>query len=118
MVVRDEGEGIPADQLEQIFEPCCTTKDSGNGLSLTSSYALVSRHGGTFEVRSEVGVGTEFCIYLEADEAEARPESARTQEESHAVLGHIQVMDDDETVLRLLSSMLKNLKSAVGHVVS
>lgn len=113
LVVRDEGEGIPADQLEQIFEPYYTTKDSGNGLGLTSSYAIVSRHGGTFEVRSEVGVGTEFCICLEAVEAEAWQEPARTQEEAPAVLGRILVMDDDEMVLRVLASMLQNL----GHEV-
>ena len=114
VIIRDEGEGIPPDQLEQIFEPYYTTKDSGNGLGLTSSYAIVSRHGGTLEVRSEVGVGTECRICLESVEGEARQEPAEAPEELHSVQGRVLVMDDDDMVRRVLVSMLKNL----GHEVA
>lgn len=113
VVIRDEGEGIPPDQLEQIFEPYFTTKDSGNGLGLTSTYAIVSRHGGTLEVRSEVGVGTEFRICLEAVEGEAQQEPDPAAEAPRLGQGRVLVMEDDDMVRRVMVSMLKNL----GHEV-
>lgn len=64
--IRDQGEGIPADRLDQIFDPFFTTKDvdSGTGLGLALSYGIVERHGGRMEVESEVGVGTCFTVWL------------------------------------------------------
>ncbi len=66
--IRDEGEGIPADALERIFEPFYTTKPagSGTGLGLLVSRGIVVDHGGEIDVTSEVGKGTEFLIRLPA----------------------------------------------------
>ncbi len=63
---RDTGSGIPADKLGSIFDPFFTTKPvgSGTGLGLSISYGIIQDHGGTIEVESEVGVGTEFAIRL------------------------------------------------------
>ena len=63
---RDTGTGIPADRLGSIFDPFFTTKPvgSGTGLGLSISFGIVQDHGGTIEVESEVGVGTEFTIRL------------------------------------------------------
>ncbi len=62
--IRDDGPGIPKEQLKRIFEPFFTTKDrtKGTGLGLSVSYGLMRKLGGTIRVESEVGVGTTFTV--------------------------------------------------------
>lgn len=64
--VGDTGSGIPPEQLERIFDPFFTTKPTGEGtgLGLPSVHALVTSMGGTIDVSSVVGHGTEFTIRL------------------------------------------------------
>jgi PAS domain S-box-containing protein len=62
--VTDSGEGIQSDALERVFQPFFTTKSSGTGLGLAIAYRIVHDHGGRIEVRSQVGVGTTFTVYL------------------------------------------------------
>ena len=64
--VEDTGTGIPEDRLGRIFEPFFTTKPvgKGTGLGLSLSYGIVQKHGGRFEVKSEVGKGTLFRVVL------------------------------------------------------
>jgi diguanylate cyclase (GGDEF)-like protein len=60
--VEDNGQGIPADQLEQIFHPFYTTKESGTGLGLSICHKIVQDHQGTMEVESFLQQGTKFTI--------------------------------------------------------
>ena len=64
--VADTGHGIPADVLPKIFDPFFTTKDvgKGTGLGLAIVRKIIDQHGGTIDVRSEVGKGTCFTIIL------------------------------------------------------
>ncbi|WP_258360511.1 two-component system sensor histidine kinase NtrB [Moorella sulfitireducens] len=62
--VEDNGPGIPPEQLDLIFEPFYTTKKNGTGLGLTLSSRIVASHGGKIEVKSKVGEGSRFSIYL------------------------------------------------------
>ncbi|GAB4552156.1 MAG: hypothetical protein Tsb0013_14370 [Phycisphaerales bacterium] len=62
--VIDTGPGIPPDTLDKIFTPYYTTKSGGSGLGLPTTQRLVEEHGGTLEVHSEEGVGTDFSITL------------------------------------------------------
>ena len=65
LTVRDDGIGIPKENLSHIFEPFYTTKESGgSGLGLAISQNIVERHGGSIEVESVVGQGTTFRIWL------------------------------------------------------
>lgn len=69
IIVRDTGRGIPAEFRDKIFEPFFSTKteSSGIGLGLSVVYGIVNRHGGSIEVRSEEGVGTEMIVELPAE---------------------------------------------------
>ncbi len=64
--IRDNGKGIPQENLKKIFEPFFTTKDvgQGTGLGLSIVYKIIEQHKGTITVQSEVGKGTEFTIKL------------------------------------------------------
>ena len=64
--VKDSGIGIPSDKIDKIFDPFYTTKEvgKGTGLGLYLTYNIVQQHGGRIEVNSEVGVGTEFLVFL------------------------------------------------------
>ena len=82
-VVRDSGIGIAHEHIERIFDPFFTTKPpgSGTGLGLSLAYAIIRDHGGTIDVSSTPGVGSEFRVTLSPA---AAFESRRSPEQAHA----------------------------------
>ena len=70
--VADTGRGIPADQLERVFEPFVqidtklTRASEGTGLGLSISRELARGMGGELTVRSELGIGSTFTLTLPA----------------------------------------------------
>jgi len=64
--VRDTGSGISPEHMSKIYEPFFTTKEvgKGTGLGLAVCYGIISDHGGRLNVRSNVGKGTTFSIFL------------------------------------------------------
>jgi two-component system NtrC family sensor kinase len=66
VTVKDTGVGIAPEHLGNVFNPFFSTKGQGEGtgLGLSISYGLIRRYGGTITVASELGVGTEFTVYL------------------------------------------------------
>ena len=64
VVFQDSGEGISEEALTNIFEPLYTTKIKGTGLGLAVCQQVVSKHGGTIKVASEIGEGTTFAVKL------------------------------------------------------
>jgi len=79
--VRDNGCGIPAENLTRIFDPFFTTKaiGKGTGLGLSLSYGIVRKHGGRIDVASEPGTGTRFRVVLPV--RQPRHASAEAQED-------------------------------------
>lgn len=61
---KDNGIGIPKDQIPRIFEPNFTTKSAGTGLGLAMVKNIINNMGGSIEVESEEGVGTTFILNL------------------------------------------------------
>ena len=64
--IEDTGIGIPTEDMSKVFEPFFTTKEvgKGTGLGLAVCYGIVTDHGGRLSVRSTVGKGTTFTIFL------------------------------------------------------
>jgi PAS domain S-box-containing protein len=62
--ISDTGVGIPAEELDQIFDPYFTTKVEGTGLGLSIAQRIIEEHGGSISVESEVDEGTTFEVSL------------------------------------------------------
>lgn len=62
--VEDHGIGIPEENMARLFTPFFTTKSRGTGLGLCNVRRVIEAHGGSVEVTSRVGVGTEFTLFL------------------------------------------------------
>lgn len=66
IVFSDTGSGIDKDNLRKVFDPFFTTKavGKGTGLGLSICYSIIQRLGGNITVKSEMGEGTEFTLFL------------------------------------------------------
>ncbi|MGI6656178.1 MAG: sensor histidine kinase [Desulfobulbus sp.] len=64
--ISDSGKGIPENELSKIFDPFYTTKEigKGTGLGLSISYSIIEKLGGQLKVKSKVGSGTTFSLFL------------------------------------------------------
>ena len=60
--IEDNGPGIAPERLQEIFSPFYTSKESGTGLGLAISKKVVDAHGGSIEIDSGPGRGTEFLL--------------------------------------------------------
>lgn len=80
--IADTGKGIAPEHIQRIFDPFFTTKPvgKGTGLGLSLSLGIVQKHRGRIDVRSEVGKGTNFRIWLPIEhEAHAADAQANVQ---------------------------------------
>ena len=68
--ISDNGEGIPEDIMDKIFEPYFTTRDFGSGIGLTLVYKIVKEHMGDISVVSQEGKGSSFTISLPVPQRE------------------------------------------------
>ena len=110
--VADQGQGIPSDHIQRIFDPYFTTREQGSGLGLFSVFNIIDKHGGWIKVDSTVAVGTTFKFYIPALEHGDLQDGADTTEVIRGA-GNILVMDDDELVLKSLTSLLGSIGYSV-----
>ena len=115
--VSDTGVGIDKDTLERVFDPFFTTKPmgEGTGLGLSMVYGFARQSNGHVRIYSEVGQGTNVCIYLPrhlgAEEVEAVPDAAALPHAETAAT--VLVVDDEPTVRMLVADALSDLGYAV-----
>jgi len=110
----DTGNGIPPETVGRIFEPYFTTKSSGSGLGLATTFSIVKRHKGLITVSSEVGKGTSFRLYLPYVKAQGpvappsppQVQALRADDAPRANGGAILVVDDDPIVRGALEKIL------------
>jgi len=119
--IRDQGVGIPEEQLERIFDPYFSTKamgvQKGMGLGLATSYAIVRKHGGHIIINSSHGTGTTVTIYLPA-ETQPIETDGKTDSRSESIppVKRVLVMDDEEMLRKLARQMLERMGYAVETV--
>jgi PAS domain S-box-containing protein len=112
--ITDSGVGISEDHLTKVFDPFFTTKPNGSGLGLSTSYLIVKRHSGHIKVKSEIGKGTTFSIYLPASTKSA-PSIKRIEDDvARPGTGRILLMDDEA----LLREPLTQVLSGLGYYVN
>ena len=130
--VKDSGLGIPAAQLQTIFDPFVQVHDAGlsqrgTGLGLEISRRLAELLGGALSVESEVGVGSEFSFRLPLQDSklvsitELRVESeeTKTREFSRQALAGVRVLvaDDHDAIRSLLRILFEEQGAVVEDVV-
>ena len=105
--VKDTGPGIPRELRERVLEPFFTTKPrgKGTGLGLSTVYGIVENHKGELELQSEVGRGTVFTVTLPL--SARRPVTGERPASTVGGTGRVLVVDDEETVRRVVSRMLE-----------
>ncbi len=114
LCVSDTGTGMPPDVVAKAFDPFFTTKPigEGTGLGLSMIYGFARQSGGQVRIYSEVGEGTNVCIYLPrhcADEGEVDATES-IEERPRAEAGEtVLVVDDEPTVRMLVTDVLEDL---------
>ncbi|MDB4614438.1 response regulator, partial [bacterium] len=115
--IRDTGCGIPEEIRNKIYESLFTTKDGGTGLGLTMAEGVVHQHRGWMECDSEVGVGTEFRIFLRACEPEVSAGGADPGLSDRSLADRVILVTDDEApVRRSTCELLEHLGAKVHPV--
>lgn len=114
--IRDEGQGMPPEILERIFDPYFSTKTKGDqkgqGLGLSIAESIVKRHGGRIGVSSQVGKGSCFTIDLPVVREPADPRRVEAPAPEPALgrrSGTVLVMDDEAMIRDLAVHLLQRL---------
>ena len=109
--VRDTGTGIPPEIIEKMFKSFFTTKphDRGTGLGLSTVLSIVNQCHGHVRVKSEVGQGTTFEIYLPSVEQKATQGSKTKIPDLPKGHGQwVLLVDDEETIRQITTATLEN----------
>ncbi len=106
--ISDQGHGIPKEHLPRIFDPFYTTKTSGTGLGLATSYSIMKRHGGAIRVDSTEGRGSTFTLYIPASERDLKIRPDFSAAECYEFSGRLLVMDDEEFIRNTAADMLSS----------
>jgi nitrogen-specific signal transduction histidine kinase/ActR/RegA family two-component response regulator len=121
ITIKDQGVGIFAEFIEDIFDPYFSTKgqgenNRGTGLGLSISHSIIAKHGGDITVCSRVGKGTTFHVLLPASTTKAQPVHPVIAPENRTISskpasghGRILVMDDEVMIRELTGNLLGHL---------
>jgi CheY-like chemotaxis protein len=112
--VSDTGIGIDEPTQQRIFEPFFTTQEPGRGtgLGLASAFGIIKNHSGIITVKSKIGEGSTFYIYLPA--SDEKPEIEAAQSDAITIGEEtILVVDDEAYILDVGQLMLQGLGYSV-----
>lgn len=113
ITVRDSGMGMSKEVITRIFEPFFTTKaESGTGLGLATVYGIVKQNSGYIQVHSQVGIGTEFRVFIPQLHKHYKENNVTDSHKKSSLSmrgeGLILVVEDDQTVLDLAAASLRS----------
>ena len=112
LTIKDSGRGIDPAILPRIFDPFFTTKErgEGTGLGLAITYSIITSHSGIIDIESKLDEGTTTRVFFPIVEIE--PEQAG-QPADLEIITHagktVMIVDDEEIIQSVLSSILKQL---------
>ena len=114
--ITDTGVGIPEDKLEEVFKPFVRIETynqfaEGSGYGMSVVKGLVDLLGGEIQIESEVGKGSHFEIRIPVGEVEPEIEEKNEVTEDNNKKFNILIIDDDNTLLSVIDTMLHRL----GH---
>jgi CheY-like chemotaxis protein/two-component sensor histidine kinase len=111
LCVSDTGSGIPPQVLDRMFDPFFTTKGAGEGtgLGLSLVHSIVADLGGAIDVRTTVGRGTTFTIWLPTTGEAAAPSAEVTTELPHGDGQTVMIVDDEKPLVALAEEILAEL---------
>ena len=119
LMVKDNGIGIPPDDLMRIFEPYFTTKEKheGTGLGLAVVHGIVESHNGKIGVKSAPGAGTVFEVLIPAVEDTIK---TKIKKENELLRGNEKVLfiDDEIALVKVGQKMLSRLGYRVDSMTS
>jgi PAS domain S-box-containing protein len=120
--ISDSGRGMSDADLQRVFEPFFTRKkstgNSGSGLGLSIVHRAIKDHDGFIDVRSAVGTGTAFDLYLPAADGKAPAQASAAPVSVHSGTEHVLVADDVPAQRHLAERALSSLGYAVTCVAS
>jgi PAS domain S-box-containing protein len=110
LTVRDTGVGIPAADMDKIFDPYFTTKEvgKGTGLGLAISHGIIRSYGGFITCDSTPGEGTTFQVLLPGVQGLAPPEPPVLDQVPHG-RERILFVDDEAIIAEMAANMLARL---------
>jgi len=106
MAIKDNGTGIPKENLAKIFDPFFSTKFNAHGLGLSTAFSIIEKHEGFIEVNSEHGEGTTIHIYLPAAIPKKSADNKVLVNRNRETMT-ILVMDDEQMIRKYVEKMLK-----------
>jgi len=111
LVIKDTGVGIPQDVVERIFDPFFTTRGvgKGTGLGLSLVHGIVTDLGGAIDVKSAIGAGTSFEIWLPVTTEVGKPTVEAARELPRGRGETVMIVDDEPTLVALAEEMLAGL---------
>jgi len=118
ITVQDEGVGIAQKYIDKIFDPYFTTKQTGSGLGLATTYSIIKKHKGYLGIDSELGKGTKFTIYLPASKVKEIMKEEKAEiivNKTHTL--KVLIMDDEEVICEMLTEMIEMLGYEVDFVL-
>ena len=112
ITLEDEGIGIPPENLSKVFDPYFSTKPTGNGLGLPTSFAIIEKHDGRLTVSSEMNLGTTFTILLPAiahpnQRAGNLIQNMTNNFPNSSSKRRALIMDDEDMLRKVVSNILK-----------
>ena len=117
--IRDQGQGIHRSHLDRIFDPYFSTKKRGTqkgmGLGLSIALAIIKNHKGNIAVKTNIGTGSIFLIFLPLIEKiiDEKPDPVNNESGQGRYgtdgVKRILIMDDEESLLDVAGQMLNRL---------
>jgi PAS domain S-box-containing protein len=108
ITISDTGQGIPDTIICKIFDPFFSTKQTGSGLGLATTYSIIKRHNGYIYVDSKINEGACFSIILPSIEV-AKKEQPVQLNTVTAGTGKILLMDDDPMIRMVTQKLITTL---------